>query len=89
MSCPARDRILAGGQTRARQKSAHRAAPALIGLFAVGEVLLNIERMKPADARAQPAWPDSPAWPPPEFRQKRGPYAQYAKPADLLPGAGW
>jgi len=35
-----------------------------------------------ADERAQPEWPDSPEWPPAEFRRKTGPYAQYARPAE-------
>ncbi len=30
--------------------------------------------------KPQPAWPDSPAWPPAEFRQKTGTYAKYARP---------
>lgn len=38
--------------------------------------------LKPKDARPQAEWPDSPDWPPGEFRQKKGPYAQYAKPAE-------
>ncbi len=42
----------------------------------------NFLRMRPPDALPQPPWPDSPAWPPAEFRAKTGPYAQYAKPAE-------
>lgn len=30
--------------------------------------------------KPQAVWPDSPAWPPPEFRQKTGLYAKYARP---------
>lgn len=30
----------------------------------------------------QPEWPNTPDWPPAEFRQKKGPYAQYARPAE-------
>ncbi len=32
------------------------------------------------DSRPQAEWPDSPAWPPAEFRGKRGPYEKYARP---------
>jgi nicotinamidase-related amidase len=32
--------------------------------------------------KAQPLWPDSPAWPPAEFKQKTGPYAKYARPEE-------
>ena len=42
----------------------------------------NFIRLRPADARPQPQWPDSPSWPPADFRAKRGEYAQYAKPAE-------
>ena len=30
--------------------------------------------------KPQAVWPDSPTWPPAEFRQKTGPYAKYARP---------
>lgn len=40
----------------------------------------NWVKLKPKDARPQAAWPDSPVWPPAEFRGKTGPYAQYARP---------
>lgn len=32
--------------------------------------------------RAQAPWPDSPAWPPPEFRAKSEQYAKYARPPE-------
>ncbi len=34
----------------------------------------------PEDEKPQRQWPNSPAWPPPEFVQKTGEYAQYARP---------
>jgi len=40
----------------------------------------NWIRLKPKDAKPQPQWPDSPDWPPKEFKEKTGPYAKYAKP---------
>jgi len=40
----------------------------------------NWVRLKPKEAKPQPAWPDSPDWPPEEFKKKVGPYAKYAKP---------
>lgn len=43
----------------------------------------NLRRPKPAEAKPRPAWPGSPAWPPPEFRTKTGPYAQFARPTEL------
>jgi len=32
--------------------------------------------------QAAPPWPDSPAWPPQDFRARVGPYAQYARPRE-------
>ena len=32
------------------------------------------------DEKFQAAYPNSPEWPPPEFREKTGPYARYARP---------
>ncbi len=40
----------------------------------------NWVRLLPEGAKPQPAWPDSPAWPPADFRARRGRYAQYARP---------
>ena len=40
----------------------------------------NFVRLRPKSAQAQPAFPDSPEWPPPEFRSKTGPYARFARP---------
>jgi len=40
----------------------------------------NFIRMRSEDARPQVQWPDSPAWPPAEFKSKSGSYSQYAKP---------
>ena len=40
----------------------------------------NWVRLVAKDARPQPAWPASPVWPPKEFVEKQGPYAQYARP---------
>ena len=40
----------------------------------------NWVQLIPEDEKPQPAWPDSPSWPPAEFRQKQGLYAQYARP---------
>ena len=34
----------------------------------------------PEEETPQPAYPQSPKWPPDEFRKKEGPYAQYARP---------
>jgi nicotinamidase-related amidase len=34
------------------------------------------------DRQPQKEWPDSPEWPPAEFRQKTGPYATYARPSE-------
>ena len=42
----------------------------------------NFTRMRSDDARPQVAWPDSPAWPPAEFRSKTGAYSQFAKPQE-------
>ena len=42
----------------------------------------NLRRLKPADARPQAPWPDTPAWPPAEFKSKTGPYAQFARPVE-------
>lgn len=42
----------------------------------------NLVRMRDQAARPQLPWPDSPAWPPAEFRDKTGPYATYARPAE-------
>jgi nicotinamidase-related amidase len=42
----------------------------------------NLLRPKPADARPQAPWPDTPAWPPAEFKSKTGPYAQFARPVE-------
>ena len=43
----------------------------------------NWVRLMPKDAKPQAEWPDSPGWPPEEFKQKTGPYAQYKKPSEL------
>ena len=40
----------------------------------------NWARLLPEDATPQPPWPDSPAWPPDDFRKKVGEYARYARP---------
>jgi len=40
----------------------------------------NWVRLMPEEEKAQPVWPKSPEWPPPEFRKKAGQYAQYARP---------
>ena len=40
----------------------------------------NWVKLIPDDEKPQPAWPKSPPWPPAEFRQKKGPHAQYARP---------
>lgn len=37
-------------------------------------------RLLDKDQRSQPPYPDSPAWPPPEFRKSTGAYSQYAWP---------
>jgi nicotinamidase-related amidase len=42
----------------------------------------NFVRMRDPATRPQPMWPDTPAWPPAEFRGKTGPYAAYARPVE-------
>lgn len=42
----------------------------------------NFVRMRDPATRPQSAWPDSPVWPPAEFRGKTGPYAAYARPVE-------
>lgn len=42
----------------------------------------NFVRMRDPAARPQSAWPDSPVWPPAEFRDKAGPFIAYARPAE-------
>ncbi len=40
-------------------------------------------KLIPEDEKPQPIWPNSPQWPPTEFRQKQGLYAQYARPNEV------
>lgn len=42
----------------------------------------NWVRLVPDSEKPQPVWPNSPLWPPPEFRQKTGPYAAFARPPE-------
>ena len=42
----------------------------------------NWVKLLPPEAKPQPAWPDSPVWPPPAFRQKSGVYKAYARPGE-------
>ena len=42
----------------------------------------NWVRLLDEGQKPQPEWPDSPEWPPPEFRRKEGRYAQYARPVE-------
>jgi nicotinamidase-related amidase len=42
----------------------------------------NWVRLMPSERRPQPPWPDSPDWPPADFKSKTGPYAPFAKPAE-------
>jgi nicotinamidase-related amidase len=42
----------------------------------------NWVHLKAPDAKPQPPWPNSPVWPPAEFRQKTGAYAAYARPLE-------
>jgi nicotinamidase-related amidase len=42
----------------------------------------NFLRMRPEGSRPQAEWPDSPEWPPRDFRTKTGDYAEYAKPVE-------
>jgi len=39
----------------------------------------NLVNLQP-QGKAQTSWPDSPDWPPHDFRSRKGQYAQYAKP---------
>ena len=40
----------------------------------------NWVKLIPDEEKPQPIWPDSPVWPPAEFRKKDDAYAQYARP---------
>lgn len=42
-----------------------------------------------AGAERQPAWPDSPVWPPAGFRTKQPPYDVFARPDDADRAAAW
>jgi nicotinamidase-related amidase len=42
----------------------------------------NWIRLKPKEAKPCPPWPDSPVWPPDEFKNRLGIYAQYARPTE-------
>jgi len=42
----------------------------------------NWVNLIPEEEKPRPAWPNSPAWPPAEFRRKAGAYARYARPAE-------
>ena len=43
----------------------------------------NWVRLVDAKKEPRPPWPDSPDWPPEEFRKKEGIYAKYARPHEL------
>jgi nicotinamidase-related amidase len=42
----------------------------------------NWVKLIPEDEKAQPIWPKSPEWPPADFRNRKGEYAQYALPPE-------
>lgn len=46
----------------------------------------NWLRMIDESARPQPEYPDSPQWPPAEFRARKGAFAQYARPVESYVG---
>ena len=42
----------------------------------------NLLNLVPANEKARSTYPNTPDWPPEEFRRKRGPYARYARPPE-------
>jgi nicotinamidase-related amidase len=46
----------------------------------VAQKQANWVKLIPEEEKPQPVWPNSPDWPPAEFRRKQGEYAGYARP---------